>query len=237
MDLTLALAFTAGLLSFVSPCVLALVPVYLAFLGESAAQGAVAGGPPSAPLRSAVLAQAGLFILGFSIVFVVLGISVGLIGQTILREEIYRQVAGLLLIVLGVLTTGVFGPVWERIPVPVGGDMAPAARPLRALSLGALVAIGWTPCIGPVLGAILTMGLSSADVGAATLLLIAYSLGLAVPFLLAAIALPRMRPLMTALRRHHRIVQLVAGVFIILIGVLVFTNQFTRLASLFTPSL
>jgi cytochrome c-type biogenesis protein len=97
-----------------------------------------------------------------------------------------------------------------------------------------LVGIGWTPCIGAVLGAILTLGLSSEDVGVAALLLAAYSIGLAVPFLLAAVALPRVKPLLDWLRRHHRAVQVASGLFIMFTGILIFTDAFARMAGLFT---
>jgi cytochrome c-type biogenesis protein len=234
MDVSIALAFAAGLLSFISPCVLALVPVYLAFLGETAsASNAAAPDASTAVIRRQVLGQAVLFVLGFGAFFVLVGMSVGLVGQVLLRTEIVRQVAGVAVIGIGILTTGIFGPVFERMSMPMGGNLTPGARPMRAFSLGALVAIGWTPCIGPVLGAILTMGASSADVWVAALLLVAYSAGLAVPFLAAALALPRMRPLINGLRRHHRAVQVVSGLFIIGIGLLIFTNAFTRMASLF----
>lgn len=232
MDVSIALAFAAGLLSFISPCVLALVPVYLAFLGETAAESGTAGATV-AVVRRHVVGQAGLFVLGFGALFVVLGVSVGLVGQMLLRDALYRQIAGLAVIAIGVVTTGVFGPVFERLALPIRPELGPSARPARAFSLGALVAVGWTPCIGPVLGSILTMGLSSADVWIAALLLVAYSAGLAVPFLAAAVALPRMRPLIAALRRHHAAVQVTSGLFIIGIGILIFTNAFTRMASLF----
>lgn len=226
MDVGVALAFAAGLLSFVSPCVLALVPVYLAFLGETAASDE----------RGAVLGQALLFVAGFSLLFILLGVSVGLIGGRLFGEgrDLIREVAGILVIALGVVSTGVFGPVLERMSVRTPTELLPTARSARAFALGLLVAIGWTPCIGAVLGAILTMGLSSQDVGQATLLLTVYSAGLAVPFLVAAVALPRMRPLMAWLRRYHRGVQVTSGIFIMVIGVLILTNAFTRMANLFT---
>jgi len=233
-DVSLALAFAAGLLSFVSPCVLALVPVYLAFLGESAV---IAAGPAStAPWRGPVVNQALLFVAGFSVLFIVLGISVGLIGQPLFGEDrpLVRQVAGILVMGLGLVSTGIFGPVLDRLSARPPMQLLPAARNARAVSLGILVGVGWTPCIGAVLGAILTMGASSQDVGAATLLLIAYSLGLAVPFLLAAVALPTVKPAFDALRRHHRAVQVVSGIFIMAMGVLIFLDAFTRMASLFT---
>jgi cytochrome c-type biogenesis protein len=232
-DVSLAIAFVAGVLSFVSPCVLALVPVYLAFLGESAA--VVDASRPSA-WRGPVIGQALLFVLGFSVLFVLLGTSVGLLGRSLFGSDIplVRQVAGSLVIALGVVTTGVFGPVLDRVTVRAPMELMPAARSARAVSLGVLVGIGWTPCIGPVLGAILTLGLSSQDVGVAALLLTAYSVGLAVPFLLAAAALPRVKPLLDGLRRHHRAVQIISGLFIMFTGVLIFTNAFARMAGLFT---
>ncbi len=233
MDVSLALAFIAGLLSFISPCVLALVPVYLAFLGETA----TVDGPGSAALtwRGPVFGQALLFVAGFSILFVLLGTSVGLFGSVLFRIDGVRQVAGVAVIAIGLLTTGIFGPVLDRfMRLGVRADILPAARSVRALALGALVGVGWTPCIGPVLGAILTMGASSQDALVAGLLLVAYSAGLAVPFLAAAVALPRMSPVLNALRRHSRWVQVASGLFIMAMGVLILTNAFARMAGLFT---
>ena len=181
------------------------------------------------------MSQALLFVAGFTLLFVLLGTSVGLFGSFLFRIDGARQVAGVAVIGIGLLTTGVFGPVLDRLwRVGVRTDRLPVARSARALSLGALVAVGWTPCIGPVLGAILTMGSSSQDALVAGLLLVAYSVGLAVPFLAAALALPRIQPLLTALRRHHRAVQVISGLFIMGIGVLILTNAFARMAGLFT---
>ena len=230
-DVSLAVAFAAGVLSFISPCVLALVPVYLAFLGNAAA--GTDGGTVTVS-RGAILPQALLFIGGFSVVFIVLGTSIGLVGAPLFRIPEARQVAGIAVIVVGVLTTGVFGPVMDRFSVGVDASSLPAARGVRAAALGGLVAVGWTPCIGPVLGAIFTMGASSGSAPVVALLLTAYSIGLAVPFLLAALAFPRMRPLIDGLRRHHRGVQIVTGLLIVGIGVLIYLNAFARLATMFT---
>jgi cytochrome c-type biogenesis protein len=234
-DVSLALAFVAGLLSFISPCVLALVPVYLAFLGETAA---VAEGPRvgATSWRGPVIGQALLFVAGFSLLFVLLGVSVGVIGQPLFGADrpLVRQVAGVVVIGLGLVTTGTFGPIMDRVSLRPPMELLPTARSARALTLGVLVGIGWTPCIGAVLGAILTMGLSAQHVGVAALLLVAYSIGLAVPFLVAAVALPSVKPVLDALRRHHRAVQVVSGLFIIAMGVLIFTDAFSRMAGLFT---
>jgi cytochrome c-type biogenesis protein len=238
VEVSLALAFGAGLLSFVSPCVLALVPVYLAFLGETAggvaASEAASDGTAAARPRSPVLLEALLFVAGFSLLFILLGVSVGLAGKALFRVPEVRQAAGIGIIAIGVLSTGVFGPILDRWRIGVPSDLLPTTRGMRALALGALVAIGWSPCIGPVLGAILTMGASTQEAGVAALLLLAYSAGLAVPFLAAAVALPRLKPVLDLLRRHHRSVAAISGIFIILIGILVLTNAFARLAGMFT---
>jgi cytochrome c-type biogenesis protein len=231
-DISLAVAFAAGVLSFISPCVLALVPVYMAFLGNAAVAGTSAG-TTQVP-RAAILPQAALFIGGFSLVFVVVGTSIGLIGAPLFGIPAIRQVAGIAVIVVGVLTTGLFGPVMDRFSIGVDASSLPTARGVRAVALGALVAVGWTPCIGPVLGAIFTMGASSGSAPVVALLLTAYSLGLAVPFLAAALFFPRLRPLVERLRRHHVAVRVVTGLLIIGIGLLIYLNAFARLATLFT---
>jgi cytochrome c-type biogenesis protein len=237
-DVSIGLAFLAGTLSFISPCVLALVPVYLAFLGNAAVEpmDVPRGGAGTVTAsRSAVLPQALLFIGGFSLLFILLGTALGVLGGPLFRDvPAARQVAGIVVVVLGLITTGVFGPVLDRVTIGADPDWLPAARSTRSFALGALVAVGWTPCIGPVLGAIFTMGASSGSAPVVALLLTAYSIGLAIPFLLAALAFPRMRPLIEWLRRHHRAVQVVTGLLIVAIGVLIYLNAFARLASMFT---
>lgn len=243
MELSLALAFAAGLVSFLTPCVLALVPVYVAFLAEAAASAPLPGGvrfPASSSSGSgvdtasgAVLIQGGLFTIGFSLVFVLLGASAGLAGAALFRDPLVRQLAGAAIVVIGLLMTGAFGPVLDRIPAPTVAGGPPAGRFSRAVGLGALVGVGWTPCIGPVLGAILVMGASAQDVGAAALLLAAYAAGLAVPFLAAAAFLPRVHPALRWLRAHERPIRVAAGLAVVGIGLLVFFDAFTRLAALF----
>ncbi len=233
-DVSIAVAIAAGALSFLSPCVLALLPVYLAFLGGSAAQG---GTSTVTGARAAVLPQALLFVAGFSVLFIVLGTSLGLVGAPLFRIPEARQAAGIVVIGLGLAMTGIFGPVLDRLSVGIDPGWLPTARSARALGLGALVAIGWTPCIGPVLGAIFTMGASSGSAPAVAVLLTAYSIGLAIPFLVAAVALPEIRPLIDWMRRHHRLVQAVSGLLIVGIGVLILMNAFARLATLFTFAL
>ena len=234
-QLTIALALAAGLVSFVSPCVLALVPVYLAFLSETAsAAAAIGGGGVAQPATRPVLAQALLFVAGFSVVFVLLGISAGLIGARLFAVPGVRESAGVLVIGLGLATMASWGPLAGAPTLAVDTQRLPVGRSVRSLALGALVGVGWTPCIGAVLGSILMLAGSAPQVGSAALLLSAYSIGLAIPFLAAAVALPRLRPLLLFLRQHHRAVELVAGAFIVLVGILILTNTFARMAGWFT---
>ena len=178
------------------------------------------------------LGQAALFIVGFSAVFVVLGVSAGLLGRYLFRADEARVVAGAVVIVIGLLTA--FSSVLDRWRLGLDPAVLPASRSARSLGLGALVAVGWTPYIGPVLGTILNMGASSQQAGAAAILLVAYSAGLGVPFLAAALALPRVRPVLDALRRHARAVQVVSGAFIVGVGVLILINAFSVMAGWFT---
>lgn len=238
MELSLGLAFAAGVVSFVSPCVLALVPVYVAYLGETAAAVGVAdaGIRPSLlqQLRQPVVGQAALFCLSFALIFVALGISVGALGASLFAVVPFaRQAAGVAVIALGLLMTGWFGPILSRVQLSPSIEL-PRGRAARSVALGGLFALGWSPCIGPVLGAILTMGASTEQVGVAGLLLAFYAAGLAVPFLVAAVALPRLRPVMFQVRRWHRQIEVAAGLFVMAMGVLIYLNAFARMASLFT---
>lgn len=234
-DVSIAIAFVAGLLSFVSPCVLALVPVYVAFLGQAAGEVPVpTTGPSTVAVRAPILPSAVLFVAGFALVFILLGISVGLLGQAVFRVNEVRQAVGIAVIAVGIASLGWMDRLMARLRVGVDPSVLPVARGARAFGLGALVAVGWTPCIGPVLGAILTMGASSQDTAVAALLLTAYSAGLAVPFIAAAVALRHLEPLISWLRRHHRGVQVATGLFIVGVGVLIYLNAFARLAGLFT---
>ena len=237
-QLTIALALLAGLVSFVSPCVLALVPVYLAFLSEAAAAPmatAPAGGAGASAVARPVVTQALLFVAGFRLVFVMLGVSAALIGARIFAIPGVREVAGLLVIGLGLATMASWGPMAGTRTLALDANRLPVGRSVRSLALGGLVGIGCTPCIGAVLGSILMLAGSAQQVGPAALLLTAYSVGLAMPFLAVAVALPRLRPLLAILRRHHRAVEIVSGGFIVVVGLMILTNTFTVLAGLFTP--
>jgi cytochrome c-type biogenesis protein len=226
---TLGVAFAAGLLSFLSPCVLPLVPTYLAYVGGS-----------GAAKRALLLRNALLFVLGFSLVFIAMGASASALGS-LLRD--YRSE---LMVVGGVIVIG-FGLVMlglVRVPFlyrdtrrPMGEDAQPQT-PWGALALGSAFGFAWTPCIGPVLGGILTIAGASGTLATGVGLLAVYSLGLAIPFLLAAIAIDPFLRVSRGIRPYLRWVERVAGVLLVVVGLLMVTGTFTTINTVllrFTP--
>lgn len=227
MTPTLGLAFTAGLLSFLSPCVLPLVPSYLAYVGGSGAEK-----------RALLIRNALLFVAGFSLIFIALGASASALGS-LLRAN--RQVltigGGVLVILFGLVLLGVI-----RLPVLMRDTRVQAkhdaSTPIGAVLLGMAFAAGWTPCIGPVLGGILTLAGASGTLLEGVLMLAVYSAGLAVPFLLAALALDPFLRVSRRMRRWLPWVERAAGGLLVIAGVLMVTGTYTRLNSWllrFTP--
>ncbi|MBF6606717.1 MAG: cytochrome c biogenesis protein CcdA [Chloroflexi bacterium] len=217
--MSLAVAFLAGLVSCVSPCVLPIMPVFA---------GYIVGGSGEARTTAAPVGRAIGFLVGFLGVFVLLWVSIGLVGFALLQSiPLARGVAGVLIIALGIgMATG-YHPMFA---LPVGARLAGGAPVL----LGAGVAVGWTPCIGTTLGAILTLAAAAPTVGVGALLLVAYALGLAVPFLLVLVAYTRYRRLSTWLAARRRGVEVASGALVAGVGILVFSGLFARLAGLFT---
>jgi cytochrome c-type biogenesis protein len=223
-SLGLMISFTAGLLSFLSPCVLPLIPSYVTFItGMSLDEVQRA--------RRATLVHSLLFVAGFTLVFLALGASATLLGRALLayRDWISR-VGGVLIIVFGLYLLGVFniGLLARERRVHI------ADKPLGYLGtllVGMAFAAGWTPCIGPILGSILIYTSSSADLGRGILLLLAYSLGLAIPFLLASLAIGRFFTAFARFRPHLAWVSRAGGVLLVIIGLLLVTDYFTILAS------
>lgn len=228
--MTLAVAFLAGLVSCVSPCVLPVVPVYAGFVAGGTGAGWTGGaavGAVAPPGASASWRAIG-FLLGFLGVFVALWASVGVVGFALMSTvPLLRQLTGALIIAMGVLMIAGRHPM---LPMPARLGTLGKGGPVL---LGAGVAVGWTPCIGPTLGAILGLAASAPTVGAGLLLLVAYAAGLAVPFLLVLIALRRFRRLAGWLAERRRVVDVVTGTLVAGVGVLVFTGAFARLAGLF----
>jgi cytochrome c-type biogenesis protein len=220
-------AFTAGLFSFLSPCVLPLFPSYVSFITGMSVADLTAD--LTAATRRRVLLHAVAFILGFSAVFVALGASFSAAGQFLLDyRDWIRRIGGALIVVFGlyiagVLKIGFFGRTqqWQLREKPAGY--------LGSLAVGITFAIGWTPCVGPILGAILSLAGTAETVQRGIGLLIAYSAGLGLPFLLSALALG---PFLTFFKRYRPFIPVVeraAGLVLVVVGVLVYTNYYVVL--------
>ena len=221
-------ALAAGAVSFLSPCVLPLVPGYVSYIAGGAA---TAGGLPSrSSSRLNALVMSVWFVLGFSTVFVLLGAGASALSHLLLA---YRYEAGILggaiIFIFGVFTTGLVRFAWLerelRLHVPIEGG-----RPMGAYLLGLAFAFGWTPCIGPVLGAILTVSATSTSASSGVALLSVYSLGLAIPFLLTALFADGMTARLRRLRGVGRSLQIVAGGIMILMGLAMMSGQLSTMA-------
>jgi len=226
-----AAAFAAGLLSFLSPCVLPLIPAYLSFM-TGLTSSELAGEERS---TARVMVPALLFVAGFSLVFVGLGASASVLGQFLVEyREIVGKVGGLLVIAFGVFMLGIIKLPWlygeARVDMGASRKFGRAA----ALVMGMSFAAGWTPCVGPILAAILGLAGTSGDAAKGALLLLAYSLGLGVPFLLVALLFDRSRPLLRWLNKHSLVINRIAGVMLVLIGLLIFTGRLGALATWLT---
>jgi len=216
-------AFIAGLLSFLSPCVLPLVPSYVGFITGMTL-------PEVTGRRRAALTHALLFVAGFSLVFVLLGASATALGRALNYYQVWLQrVGGVLIILFGLLCLGVFKVNLLNQERRVHLERKPVGY-LGSLLVGMAFAAGWTPCIGPVLGGILGLAATSSDVTRGMQLLAAYSAGLALPFLVAAVAVESFLDWFQRFRRFLPWVMRVSGVMLIVVGVLLVTGEFTRLA-------
>ena len=221
-------AFGGGLLSFFSPCVLPLVPAYLANLA-----GVTAIDPNTRRSYLPTLFHSLSFVLGFSIIFIGLGASVGLIGTAITaHSDLLRQIAGVLIIAFGIFLIAAFKLPWlnyeKRLTTKTGSNPGY----FRSIGIGAAFALGWTPCIGPILGAILTLAMSSQTVGEGALLLAVYSLGMGIPFIILGLIWGAIMPLWKSINRHLGTISIVSGVLLIIVGILMLTGNLTWLERL-----
>ena len=226
VDTTVFAAFAVGLVSFISPCVLPLVPGYLsAISGVSVAELA------EGERRSQVLAPALLFCLSFGVMFVALGMTATGLGQTLLdHRETLRQVAGVVIALMGLLF------IATLFVTRLNRQWRPEALLRRASTGGPIVAglafaVAWLPCTGPTLGAILTAASTQDTVGKGGILLAFYALGLAVPFILCAVAFTRVTGVFRFFRDHWTAITLVSGVVLVTMGVLLYTNELTQMNS------
>ena len=277
-NITVGLAFVAGLLSFISPCVLPLMPAYVSYMSARAAQSTggnplinpvslagSSGGAVSTAIttnRAGLLMHGLMFVLGFTLVFVGFGIainaSIQLLGISFYSlQNTLARVGGLIVIFFGLHIMGVTGWVLRQIRAHFGKSAGGVAEALDGVQsvlfadtrrqmnprnsygylgsifMGLVFAAGWTPCVGPVYGSILFLA-SNGSTNTATVMLTAYSLGLAIPFLITAMALDQVRPLFKRLQRNMRLIEVVSGVFLIGMGYLLFTNHMSDIAARLT---
>src|SRR5262245_23183014 len=226
-------AFIAGLVSFLSPCVLPLVPGYISIISGSSLDQLKERSKDASLFRT-VLMNSVMFIVGFSITFILLGASATWIGQVLIsRMRLLGQLAGLILIVFGIHLMGIFkinflykDKRFHNVEKPRG--LA------GALVLGLAFAFGWTPCIGPILAGILTLASTKQTVSQGMFLLAIYSAGLGIPFLLTSLALNRFLTFYGRFKKHFHVVEVVSGALVVAVGVLILTGSLTRLATWFT---
>jgi cytochrome c-type biogenesis protein len=239
-SVTLLAAFLAGVLSFISPCVLPLIPGYLSFVSGVTLEEMRGGGTLAAPTpgarRKAVISSIA-FVIGFSLVFISLGASATAVGAYLMAKlTLLGKVAGVVIILFGLHMMGVLHIGWLYAEKRVQTARKPAGF-FGAMVVGVAFAFGWTPCIGPILAAILAVAAAQESVGQGVKLLAVYSLGLGLPFIATALAINQFFAASARLRKHYHTIEVVSGVLLVVVGVLIFTNRFTIIAQYLSPFL
>ena len=228
-EVSLIAAFGAGILSFISPCVLPIVPGYLSFISGVSIEEMQAA---RANLIKRVLVNSLFFVLGFSVVFIALGASATYISNFLANYKgIIGKVAGVLIILLGIHFLGIFKIKWLNYEkrFHVGSKQLGI---VGSFFVGLAFAFGWTPCIGPILAGILALAAAEQTVSRGIILLAIYSAGLAIPFLLTALTFNSFLSVSGKIKKHFRIVEIVGGAFLIIIGILMFTGSMGYLSGL-----
>ncbi len=220
-NISLLVAFGAGLLSFLSPCVLPLVPVYLASL-----YGPELFEPKAKRFRIPIFLHSLSFVIGFSVVFTLFGAGAGLVGFALSSHlALIRQIAGSLLIVFGLFLLVALKVPWLNFERRLAPSQGVTIGYLRSFLTGSIFSVAWTPCIGPILGGILSLALGSETTWHGAYLLAIYSLGLGLPFLAVGAAFDSMTPLLKRIHRYSSVIYIVSGVLLIAVGILILTNK------------
>jgi cytochrome c-type biogenesis protein len=225
-NISLIAAFSGGLLSFLSPCVLPMVPVYLASLY----------GPElfeTRGFRLPVFLHSLSFVIGFSVVFVFLGAIVGLTGYTINPDyDLLSKIAGSLLIAFGVFLLLATRVPWLNYEKRLTPSVGRTTGYVRSFLIGGAFSVSWTACVGPILGGILTMASFQATAWYGAYLLAIYSLGLGLPFLIVGVAFDSILPLLKRIQRHSGLIHIISGVLLIVVGILILTGNLVWISSL-----
>lgn len=219
-------SFLAGIATFISPCVFPMIPAYISFItGASLAD--LKGG--KVPLRHS-LVNAVLFILGFGVVFTLLGLSASYLGNILMRHrDLIRQIGGVIVIVFGLHLTGLLKIKMLYMERRIQLQETPAGF-AGSFLIGVAFAVGWTPCVGPILSSILILASAQETVMQGTLLLIVYSLGLGVPFLLTSLFINWALRFFVKVKQYYHAIEIVSGVILISIGLLLLTNSLQRVS-------
>jgi len=215
------ITFLEGIITFISPCVLPMIPLYILYF---------AGGEEKKTSRTLVNALG--FVLGFTVIFVALGLFAGSVGNFLTRyQTAVNAVTGLVVVIFGLHYTGVLRIAFLDKTLKPGADVKPTTFPAAAL-FGVIFAIGWSPCTGAFLGSAMLMAANGQSRLGGMLLLLSYSIGLGVPFVLCAVLIDKLKGAFTFIKRNYRIINVICGVFLILIGILMATGLFSQLSRL-----
>jgi cytochrome c-type biogenesis protein len=231
MEVTYAGVFVAGLLSFVSPCVLPLIPAYISFLGgASLKQLTEEGGVDDATARR-VFYSAIAFVFGFATVFIALGATATVISNVLAQNSlILGRIAGVIIVIFGLHYMGLFKIGFLNFDKRFHLENKPAGL-IGAYVLGLAFAFGWTPCVGPILASVLMVAASGDSVGYGVSLLSVYAAGIGIPFLIAAFAVKPFMAFMTKFRRHMHKVEIAVGLLLVVTGVVIFTGDINLIAN------
>lgn len=222
-------AFVAGLLSFLSPCVLPLIPSYITYITGLSFSDLDAEHPTDVVRRKTMLHSLA-FVSGFTVVFVLLGASATYIGSFLQQHmDLVRKLGGVLIVVFGIHVTGLVPLKWLLGEKRVSLKNKPAGY-LGSFLVGLAFAAGWTPCIGPILASILMIAATEENVAQGIVLLLLYSIGLGIPFLLSSLALHRFIVVFNRFKKYIRLFEIITGFFLIIVGVLIFTNWLSVLS-------
>ncbi|MBM4341183.1 MAG: cytochrome c biogenesis protein CcdA [Deltaproteobacteria bacterium] len=231
-DVSTLIAFTAGLLSFVSPCVLPLVPSYITYITGVSFQD-LTDEKAKSKIRWATILHSILFITGFSTVFILMGASASYLGQVLIEYQTWiMKIGGVLIIILGIQFTGIINIPFLQMERRFEMRKKPLGY-LGSFLVGLVFAAGWTPCIGPILSTILIYASTAKNFTTGILLLGVYSLGLGIPFFLSSLAFNSFLSAFDKIKRYMRWVTLISGIFLIAIGILILTDTFREINAFF----
>ncbi len=228
------LVFIEGLLAFISPCILPMLPVYLLYLSGTGSEVMAAKSESDKGGRRRLFLNALFFVIGFTLVFILLGMTSTSIGQLLSGHRvILEKVSGAIILLFGIHLTGIIQIPWlnqeHRIPV-----LAKGSREIRSLFLGIAFSLGWTPCLGPFLGSALLLSGQANTLWEGVLLLLVFSLGIAIPFLLTSLLFEELTGLFTWFKKHLRAIRILSGVLLIVMGFLMLLGWFGYYANLFS---